>query len=937
MGIGGLLPLLKEIQKTAHVMDWKGKTVAVDSYVWLHRGAYGCAEDLALGRPTTKYVNYAMHRVRMLKYYGVTPIMVFDGGLLPSKMGTEDERERRRSEALVKGRALMAEGKASQARECFVKAVDVTPAMAYQLIKALRREGVQYVVAPYEADPQLCYLEKAGIVDAIITEDSDLLVFGCKNVLFKLDGEGNCISISRDDFSRCREYNLAAWSDAEFRQMAILSGCDYLDSVSGLGLKTAYRLMRKYKTPEKVIQFVRLEGQLSVPRNYLDEFRRAELTFLHQHVFDPIERKLVHLHPLPAGKTVEDLPFIGPLLEHEYACGLADGEIDPISKQPIVDLVPDLELPSTSKPCNIEPFRPVASSSKGGKRSAAPVHGAGSIRSFFAPKPSSSSTAVNPVRAVANIRRVHLLETKGKGKENEEDILPGKASRFFGGGDSKDKGRASAAEPEPEAEEYEQEPEEDDGEEFEAAAALREVEMQVEVRSVAGPASASSASTEDSTGADGVIFDITNLSQAPPRPAVPAHPSPPTPTHSRSSLPKSCLPSFISSPNTPPARKRAKHSHPSSPSLRDGDEDDQKPAPNLCSDAGISSPAESTKADAGWAEEEEEGSLSSPVAGPSRVNKAAVKPVKVKAIDVKPGIDSKVRGRLAGAAAATIELSSDPIVLSSDAPDAVDLEEGEQERTPRPTTKAKGKSPQKRGKQPAQSSGGKKKPKLERERRGSGAVRAREDDIPVEVKLESARRVGQSGKKKKEKEIKVEKEVEEVDEAVKSVAASWRAKFMMPSAASTTPTTKSTAFSRSLLPTPNTTTRPPSFGKRPAASSPPKQTMAGRSMSPVTTTLNRRVPLSPKSSNRIDRHSISRNLTGKRNVSASSSSQEEHEREASLSPARRRRSSLLADVSTAKAPVDPATAAGSFSSSPVVITNPRLLAFKFSGTVYKRD
>lgn len=192
---------------------------------------------------------------------------------------------------------------------------------------------MQYVVAPYEADPQLAYLEKAGIVDAIVTEDSDLLVFGCRNVLFKLDGEGNCVSISRDDFPRCREYNFAAWSDAEFRQMAILSGCDYLDSIPGLGLKTAYRLLRKYKTAEKVrmpptflllitradelfrsqvVQFVRLEGQLTVPRDYLAEFRRAELTFLHQHVFDPVTRSLTHLNPLPEGMTLAQLPFIGP-------------------------------------------------------------------------------------------------------------------------------------------------------------------------------------------------------------------------------------------------------------------------------------------------------------------------------------------------------------------------------------------------------------------------------------------------------------------------------------------------------------------------------------------------------------------------------------------------------------------------------------------------
>lgn len=38
-------------------------------------------------------------------------------------------------------------------------------------------------MAPYEADAQLAYLNKAGIAQAVITEDSDLLAFGCKKVL----------------------------------------------------------------------------------------------------------------------------------------------------------------------------------------------------------------------------------------------------------------------------------------------------------------------------------------------------------------------------------------------------------------------------------------------------------------------------------------------------------------------------------------------------------------------------------------------------------------------------------------------------------------------------------------------------------------------------------------------------------------------------------
>ena len=45
------------------------------------------------------------------------------------------------------------------------------------------------IVAPYEADAQLAYLEMQGITQFTITEDSDLLIYGCKKVFDIL----NCI------------------------------------------------------------------------------------------------------------------------------------------------------------------------------------------------------------------------------------------------------------------------------------------------------------------------------------------------------------------------------------------------------------------------------------------------------------------------------------------------------------------------------------------------------------------------------------------------------------------------------------------------------------------------------------------------------------------------------------------------------------------------
>jgi exonuclease-1 len=54
MGIQGLLIALKSIQTTKHLSEFAGQTVAVDAYVWLHKGVFTCATELATGKPTHK-------------------------------------------------------------------------------------------------------------------------------------------------------------------------------------------------------------------------------------------------------------------------------------------------------------------------------------------------------------------------------------------------------------------------------------------------------------------------------------------------------------------------------------------------------------------------------------------------------------------------------------------------------------------------------------------------------------------------------------------------------------------------------------------------------------------------------------------------------------------------------------------------------------------
>lgn len=201
MGIQGLLPLLGEIFSSNVCIDrFKGKVCIIDSYCWLHRAAHSCAAELALNIScSNQWLSQFMQRVNLLLFYEIQPFFVFDGRALPAKQKTEEGRRKRRAEHLQLGlRALKEQGDKGSARKIFQKAVNVTAAMAAEAIKELKRLNIPYVVAPYEADAQIAYLwKKFGDtkVGCVITEDSDLLVYGVQVRALLLTGLFDAIVI----------------------------------------------------------------------------------------------------------------------------------------------------------------------------------------------------------------------------------------------------------------------------------------------------------------------------------------------------------------------------------------------------------------------------------------------------------------------------------------------------------------------------------------------------------------------------------------------------------------------------------------------------------------------------------------------------------------------------------------------------------------------
>ncbi|XP_020179462.1 exonuclease 1 isoform X1 [Aegilops tauschii subsp. strangulata] len=345
MGIPNLLRFMKPFIEPVHIKKYAGQRVGIDAYSWLHKGAYSCSMELCMSPRSAgarRYISYFMHHVNLLRHHKVVPVVVFDGGSMPCKSATDEDRHKKRELSLVLGKEKLKQGNTAAAIDLFRKAVQITPSMAYQLIQILKTENVEFVVAPYEADAQLAYLatldaDQGGIA-AVITEDSDLIAYGCTAIIFKMDRFGNGEEFIMEKTLETVKDGLC-FQDFDqnlFTGMCILAGCDFLPSVPGIGTKRAYSLISKHKNIDLVLSTLKLDKRYSVPDDYIDSFWKTLAVFNHARVYDVKSKSLKHLKPLEErylNYLAGDLDILGPALAPSMAKAIAEGRLNPVTME----------------------------------------------------------------------------------------------------------------------------------------------------------------------------------------------------------------------------------------------------------------------------------------------------------------------------------------------------------------------------------------------------------------------------------------------------------------------------------------------------------------------------------------------------------------------------------------------------------------------------
>merc|ERR1719188_2811875 len=257
---------------------YTGRLMAIDASMCLYQflimirenrsGSYNNLTN-ENGEVTSHIIGMLTRTIRLMEN-GIKPVYVFDGKPPELKLAELDARRAKRDEAKTNLEEALQSGDADAVLKSTKATVRVTKEQNEETKKLLRLMGVPVVDAPSEAEATCAALCRDGKVYAAATEDADCLTFGTKILVRNLmAAESQKKQILEVHLDRALE-QLNVSMD-QFIDFCILSGCDYCDTLKGVGPSTAIKLLIQHGSLEKVLEVL---GPEKVPENFRYEAAR---------------------------------------------------------------------------------------------------------------------------------------------------------------------------------------------------------------------------------------------------------------------------------------------------------------------------------------------------------------------------------------------------------------------------------------------------------------------------------------------------------------------------------------------------------------------------------------------------------------------------------------------------------------------------------------
>jgi flap endonuclease-1 len=256
------------VKEPISLEDLAGKKVAIDAYNVLFQ--FISAIRQYDGTPltdksgnVTSHLNGIFYRTLKLMQVGAKPCFVFDGTAPELKADTQAARSKIRTEANQKHRAAVAAGDAESARKYAKQMGYITREMVAEAKELISAMGLPVIQALGDAEAQAAYMARRGKVWAIISQDYDAVIFGAPRAIRNLtvsQKKKGTKQVMPEMIDLSKTLNSLKLDLPKLVDAAILIGTDYNKGVSGIGPKTAIKIVQEGRFSEYEEKIPRLSA-----------------------------------------------------------------------------------------------------------------------------------------------------------------------------------------------------------------------------------------------------------------------------------------------------------------------------------------------------------------------------------------------------------------------------------------------------------------------------------------------------------------------------------------------------------------------------------------------------------------------------------------------------------------------------------------------------
>ncbi len=232
----------------------------------------------------TSHLSGILFRMINFMEKGIKPVFVFDGVPVELKQATIEQRRKLRSEAGERWKEAIARGDEEEAYKQARASTRVDAEVIRTSQELLRLMGIPYLQAPGEGEAQAAHMAARGDVRYVVSQDYDTLLFGAPTLVRNLTVSGKrkirgrTLTVNPEKIVLSDLLENLHVTREQLVEIGILVGTDFNEGVTGIGAKTALKLVQKGDFTAKI-------------REKLPEFDPAPISdlFLHPPVTDSYE------------------------------------------------------------------------------------------------------------------------------------------------------------------------------------------------------------------------------------------------------------------------------------------------------------------------------------------------------------------------------------------------------------------------------------------------------------------------------------------------------------------------------------------------------------------------------------------------------------------------------------------------------------------------